>query len=69
METDEKQLQKRFTELAGRAGSRGSYTYTQFLTLAEQDVLQRMERSLPAPVRWMGGYDAAERRLACFGRE
>ena len=32
-------------------------------------MLQRMERSLPAPVRWMGGYDAAERRLACFGRE
>lgn len=69
METDEKQLQKRFAELADRAGRRGSYTYTQFLTLAEQDVLQRMERSLPAPVRWMGGYDAAERRLACFGRE
>ncbi len=69
VEEDIRQMQKRFSELAARADGRGRYTYTQFLTLAEQDVLQRMERQLAAPVRWMGGYDTAERRVACFGRE
>ncbi len=69
MEEDIRQLQKRFEELAARANGRGRYTYTQFLTLAEQDVLQKMVRQLDAPFVWMGGYEAAERRLACFGRE
>jgi RNA-binding protein YlmH len=39
------------------------------LTLAEQDVLQKQARTLPTTFRWMGGYEGAERRLACFGRE
>lgn len=69
MEEDIRQLQKRYAELAARANGRGRYTYTQFLTLAEQDVLQKMARQLDAPFVWMGGYEAAERRLACFGRE
>ncbi|MBQ4578050.1 MAG: hypothetical protein IJA84_03205 [Clostridia bacterium] len=69
MEEDIRQLQKRFEELAARANGRGRYAYTQFLTLAEQDVLQKMSRQLDAPFVWMGGYEAAERRLACFGRE
>ena len=69
MEEEIRQLQKRFEELSARADGRGRYTYTQFLTLAEQDVLSRMERQLAAPVTWLGGYDTAERRVACFGRE
>ncbi len=69
MEEDIRQLQKRFSELAARADGRGRYTYTQFLTLAQQDVLNRMERQLAAPFTLEGGYEAAERRLACFGRE
>lgn len=69
MDEDIRQLQKRFSELAARANGRGRYTYTQFLTLAEQDVLRKLERQLDAPFQWMGGYEAAERRLACFGRE
>ncbi len=69
MEEDVKQLQKRFSELAARSAGRGRYTYTRFLTLAEQDVLTRMERQLAAPLQWMGGYEGAERRIACFGRE
>lgn len=69
MEEEIRQLQKRFTELAARADGRGRYTYTQFLTLAEQDVLQKQARTLPTTFRWMGGYEGAERRLACFGRE
>ncbi len=69
MEEDIRALQKRYSELAARADGRGRYTFTQFLTLAEQDVLQRMERQLAAPFVLLGGYEAAERRLACFGRE
>lgn len=69
MDEEIRQLQKRFEELSARAAGRGRYTYTQFLTLAEQDVLSRMERQLPSPVIWLGGYDTAERRVACFGRE
>lgn len=69
MEEDIRQLQKRFEELAARADGRGRYTYTQFLTLAEQDVLQKQARRLASSFQWMGGYEAAERRLACFGRE
>lgn len=69
MDEDIRQLQKRFTELAARADGRGRYTYTQFLTLAEQDVLQKQARGLATTFQWMGGYEAAERRLACFGRE
>lgn len=69
MEADIRQLQKRFEELAARADGRGRYTYTQFLTLAEQDVLQKQSRQLATTFQWMGGYDTAERRLACFGRE
>ncbi len=69
MEDEIRQLQKRFLELAARADGRGRYAYTQFLTLAEQDVLRRMERQLAAPFVLEGGYESAERRLACFGRE
>ena len=65
----EKDLQNRFAELSARAYARGRYTYTHFLTLAEQDVLCRMAGRLEAPFRWMGGYEGAERRLACFGEE
>ena len=68
MDEDIRQLQKRFEELAARADGRGRYTYTQFLTLAEQDVLQKQARSLATTFQWMGGYETAERRLACFGR-
>ena len=67
MNEDEKRLQKRFAELASRAASRGCWTNTEFLTTAEQDLLQRTK--LDAPYVLSGGYDGAERRLALFGAE
>lgn len=69
MDGDIRQLQKRFSELAARADSRGRYTFTQFLTPAEQDVLLRQAGQLRVPVCRMGGYDGAERCVACFGNE
>ena len=67
MNEEDKKLQKRFSELAARAASRGCWTNTEFLTPAEQDLLLRTP--LEAPAALFGGFDAAERRLAQFGSE
>ena len=60
-------LQKRFQELAGRAFRSGRDTYSEFLTLAEQDILRQTPfPGAAAPYTLWGGYDEAERKLACF---
>lgn len=63
-------LHKRFLELARRSLRRGSYVYTDFLTISEQEILRRtaFERDC-APFILYGGYEAAERQVACFGSE
>ncbi len=63
METDIRQLKKRFEELYDRGETRSCAVYSDFLTLAEQDVLLS---TVPSAELW-GGYPAAERKLACFG--
>ena len=63
MENDIRQLKKRFEELYDRAETRGYAVYSDFLTLAEQDVLLS---SVPN-AELIGGYIAAERKIACFG--
>lgn len=65
----EQLLKNRLTELAARADSRCIWTYSEFLTLAQQDELMRVERSLPCPVQLYGGLPAAERKIAVFGSE
>lgn len=56
---------RRMEELSSRAFSRNCYTQTEFLTLAQQDML--LHQSLPlAPTLW-GGFDEAERKIATFG--
>ena len=67
-QSEQQALEKRFAELSARAERRGVYTFTPFLDLAQQSVLRAMERRLPLPPLWFGGYDGAERQLACFGR-
>ncbi len=69
MEEELRRLQRRFSELAARAARQNRYTYTAFLTPAEQDLLLRSARSLEAPATLLGGFEGAERRLACFGDE
>jgi RNA-binding protein YlmH len=70
MPDDLQQLQKRFAELARRAYSQQRYTYSEFLTPAEQDVLLRMTFDKnAAPFTLYGGYEAAERKIAQFGSE
>lgn len=68
MTADELLLKKRFTELAEKAYSRGSYTFTNFLGLAEQDILSRVSRELAhVPCRRFGGAEGCERVMARFG--
>lgn len=63
MENNDIQLKKRFSELSSRAESGGYAVYSDFLTIAEQDVLSEMH--LDAELD--GGYENAERRIAVFG--
>lgn len=67
-EREEHQLKKRFQELAEKSYHQNRYTFTGFLSLAEQDVLQRAVGSeSPAPVTLFGGNGQAERQMARFG--
>lgn len=65
MQNDDTLLEKRFSELSSRSISRSCYTYTDFLTMAEQDILLRL-KAAPEP-NLIGGYPLAERKIACFG--
>lgn len=64
---DISKLKKRFAELAERAERSFIYQETRFLDQAEQSVLLSMR--LPIPITLYGGFDNAERRIACFGSE
>jgi RNA-binding protein YlmH len=68
---DEIQLiTKRFQELSKRAYAQQRYMYSEFLTLAEQDLLQRScNAQNAAPYILFGGFEAAERKVAQFGSE
>lgn len=67
-EKEEKQLQKRFLELAEKSYRQNVYTFTGFLSMAEQDILHRMEREISyAGFTLSGGSGQAERQAARFG--
>ena len=61
---------KRLEELADRSYSKAQYTFTDFLSLAEQAVYFECERELSYahPVLY-GGCDIAERKMIRFGNE
>lgn len=64
---DEKEiLKKRFRELYNRSQNRGIYVYSDFLNAYEQSLL---EEEIRFGYTLNGGYDDAERKLACFGNE
>jgi len=70
MEESDRLLEKRFAELSERAFARRTWISSEFLTLAEQEVLCAMAFGpQSAPFSLEGGYDTAERRLAWFGDE
>lgn len=59
------ELQKRFEDLALRSFERGYTVYSDFLGLSEISELCAVRFSVPVTL-W-GGYDEAERAVACFG--
>jgi len=65
MPDDIQRLRKRLEELASRACRRGVYSFSEFLTLAEQATLCGMR--VEAPYTLEGGYTDAERKIAVFG--
>lgn len=70
MREQDQQLYKRFLDLSGRAMSQRRWTYTEFLAMAEQDVLLRTRFNTScAPYELWGGFDGAERQIARFGGE
>lgn len=66
MEND-KILKDHLSDLARRARDGSYYTYSNFLSLAEQDMLLKMETDIRFSL--FGGYENAERKLAVFGSE
>jgi RNA-binding protein YlmH len=61
---------QRLKELADRSYSQGQYTFTDFLSLAEQSVFYECERELfYAHPTLYGGCDIAERKMIRFGSE
>ena len=66
MEND-KLLQSRFLDLASQADNGCYYNYSNFLSLAEQDILLKCKIKIPFSL--FGGYENAERKIAVFGSE
>lgn len=67
MRGDDALLKNRLRELAARAQRSGRPQYSDFLDLAEQDMLLRLPtRELACAYTLYGGVAGAERRVACF---
>ena len=64
MTDDERFLVSRLKELSKRSFNRGIWTYSDFLTMAEQSLVSL---SAESEFELFGGFDAAERRVAIFG--
>lgn len=65
MTAEDKMIIKRFEELSRRSENRGIWVYSEFLSLAEQSVLENLclfNSNLD------GGHELAERKLAVFGK-
>jgi RNA-binding protein YlmH len=67
MSDEENMLKKRFIELSERAFSKNIYTFTEFLSPAEQALLKSCIKGVP--YHFDGGYENAEKAVAVFGSE
>lgn len=66
-EKELQQLKKRFQDLADRSWRQNLFTFTGFLSLAEQDLLWQTVDKTPAFVTLNGGAKQTERQMARFG--
>ena len=72
MTDDEQLLYKRLIELSNRAYQNNIYTFSDFLSLSQQEILYQATRDKSfAPVKYelFGGYENCERKMARFGSE
>ena len=70
MDNDTERLKKRMAELSQRSFFRQMWIFSEFLNINEQSVLKSMGRDeISSGYYLYGGYDAAERVVACFGSE
>ena len=72
MKDDEQLLYKRLIELSNRAYQNNIYTFSDFLSLSQQDILYQAARdSSFAPIKFdlFGGYENCERKMVRFGSE
>lgn len=61
-------IKKRFAELADRSYTKGQFTFTQFLGMADLSLFYEEKRSLSYAGPFVyGGYDGAERAVVRFG--
>ena len=67
MRTGDDLLRGRIEDLSAQAAARGCYLFSDFLTPAEQSLVLSLERQLPVPLTFSGGFDQAERRMVGFG--
>ena len=70
MTNEELLLKKRLTELAEKSYGQGTYTFSTFLGLAEQDVLSQIQRDIRhVPQTLFGGTEGCQRVMVRFGDE
>ena len=70
MNDDERLLLSRLSDLFDREERSGMYTYSNFLSLPEQDLFYRSVREYGfRNFSFDGGYESAERRILIFGNE
>ena len=67
MTDEENLLKKRFLELADRSFAKNIYTFTEFLSPAEQNLLRFTVKGVP--YHFEGGFENAEKALCVFGSE
>lgn len=67
MADEENLLKKRFIELAERAYSKNIYTFTEFLSPGEQNLLRFSVKGVP--YHFDGGFENAEKAICVFGSE
>lgn len=66
MNEDVTYICKRFADLSKQANRKGIVTFSDFLTMNEQLILQQNKEKLESEYRMSGGYEYAERQMAAF---
>ena len=66
MNEEETYIGKRFIDLSKQANRKGVVTFSDFLTINEQLILQHNKEKLESEYQMSGGYEYAERQMVAF---